>query len=238
MTSVAMCDDDPEFLSRLAGLLESLYPCQLVIDLFTSGGELISRVLESAGRYDVLLMDVRMPQMSSLDAAREMRRCGCRAPVILISLYEEYAIQGYDIQAFQYLLKPVATEQLRRVFSQAVELAEGIRQQSLLIHNKGVDVALPLADIQYIESWGAKLSIHTASGEYTYWGRLQEMAAELAPHGFFRLQKSYLLNLRYFHKRQGQDIYLIGGTRLRISRKRISALGDALRRRFEEVLLH
>lgn len=177
--------------------------------------------------YDVILMDIQMQFMDGMTAARLIRERDSDVIIIFITSMAGYAIEGYEVRAFDYVLKPVSYDMFSRKLARAAEHIRPADGRCVVIRGKDGAVKLDAAKVLYVESSGHQMVYHTAGGVYSVRGRLDDLERELIPAGFFRINRGYLVNL--YHVTAVRDkCCVVAGDNLAISRSRRAELMDAL----------
>ena len=195
----------------------------LRIDGYRDGDQAADRL---PGRYDVLLMDAELPMLDGISAAREIRRRDETLSIIFFSASTRRALEGYRVDATDYLLKPIREENLWDAMDRA--LARLNRQpRSLMISLRGGRQRLQLRRIRYVEVRDHELVFHTLDGNFHSRGGIRKLAEKLAEENFFHCNKEYLVNLMHVDRVIGQDIYM-GGEVITLSRTRRKAFFQAL----------
>ena len=140
--NLLVCDDDRQDLDRITALLAG--PCQDI------GAKLVAtsrpEELEDLSRSDLAFLDIDMKEMNGLTLARRLRAARPDAVIVFITNFVQYAPEGYEVQAFRYLLKPALEEKLPACFALAVEELRR-RRRSIIVRSEGEAVELPLRDI-------------------------------------------------------------------------------------------
>ena len=181
------------------------------------------------GQFDIILMDIEMKLMDGMTAAEEIRKLDQKVVIMFITNMTNYAIRGYQVDALDYVLKPVSyfafSQKLDRAISRIKKSSSNIISIDMGAGVKKLDVD----NIFYIESEGHNLNFYTSAGEFTIRARLADFEQQLSPYDFFRSNKGYLVNLKYVDGVEN-GACIIDGKQLQISRSRkndfMSALTD------------
>ena len=140
--------------------------------------------------------------------------------LIFISSSREYVFDAYDVEAFQYLLKPVDDRKLKRVLQKAVLKTESRSQEFIIANRERQKKKLFLDDIYYFEIKGRMIDVHGTEGIFTYYERIKDLEDKLRDRGFFRCHKSYLINLKYVDVYNRQEAILENGEKVIIAKRR------------------
>ncbi|MCQ2442562.1 MAG: LytTR family DNA-binding domain-containing protein [Oscillospiraceae bacterium] len=169
---------------------------------------------------DLLLLDIQLPDMLGMEAARRIREIDENVTMMFITNLAQYAIEGYSVRAVDYVLKPVTyaalSSKLDRVFRMVEHGRNGI---ALCIRTKQGVVRLSSSDVTYIEVVNHDLYYHVGDERYRQWGTLAAVEKQLEGEDFVRCSSCYLVNLKYIQSVRG-DTVTVGGTDLTISRTR------------------
>lgn len=216
MYRIAVCDDDIQMQRFLCSAIEEA-GIACTVEKFSNGAEL----LRDEKEYDILFLDIDMPVVNGMDAARQLRRRDRRAKIIYVTGYQDYMSRSFAVHPFSFLLKPVRREEIVRqirealLYSKEEEIGKPLRFQAL----EGVE-ELPTSDIYYLEYQSRKLRFVTKQGEYMVRGRISEYLGKLAPYGFAASHKSFVVNLLHVKAIRGYDIVMMNGDRIPLSQKR------------------
>ena len=139
----------------------------------------------------------------------------------------QYAIQGYQVDALDYILKPTNYFSFSQRLGRAVQRVKKREQQYIPILIRGGLVKTAVSDLLYVESQGHRILYHTRSGVHSTTGTIQKAEEDLSGKGFFRCNKGYLVNLEHVDAIQ-DGCAIVNGERLLISRARKADFMKAL----------
>ncbi len=169
--------------------------------------------------FDVLLLDIEMPRLDGMAAAREIRRTDPEVIMIFITNMARYAIKGYEVNALDFVLKPINYFAFSLKMDKVASILRSRRQECLVVSTEDGLVRLSTGEILYIEVISHRLHIHTLGETYVMAGTLADMERRLADVHFARCNKGYLVNLRNITRIKGNTV-LVGRDELLISRRR------------------
>ena len=196
---------------------------ELVCTAFENGEALLRGYGEG---FDLLLLDVAMPRVDGLTAARRIRRQDERVVILFITSMVQYAVQGYSVDALDFLVKPVGYTGLRLRLDRALARIAQSRPRCIQVRSASGLCSVPVSGIRYVETCSHRIIIHTGDAELLTDMTMKQIESELSGQPFFRCHTSYLVNFRYVDRIQGNDID-VDGHRLSISRYRRRELMDA-----------
>jgi DNA-binding LytR/AlgR family response regulator len=227
MVNLAIVEDEDSYAAQLTEYIERYQKesgNSFKITRFKDGDEITNGY---RGEFEVILMDIEMKFMDGMTAAEEIRRFDQDVVIMFITNMTNYAIRGYQVDALDYVLKPVSYF----AFSQKLDRAlTRIRKKSTDVISINMPSGVKKLDIDnifYIESEGHNLTFHTSGGDFTLRAKMSDYELQLSPYNFFRSNKGYLVNLKYVDGVENGEC-LIAGKRLGISRARKNDFMDAL----------
>lgn len=199
---------------------------ELSLEVFPDGAELVNHY---SPEWDLLLLDVDMPNMDGITAARKIRTFDKDISIIFITNLAQYDICGYEVEALDYVLKPVSYYGLAMKLKKAILQLHRREEKYLMLSPNGDAVRVPLSQLYYIEVFNHKLCYHTAQGDMALTGSrsLSAVESELATEGFARCNNCYLVNLRHVERIQGGTV-MVAGVELAVSRNRRKPFLEAL----------
>ena len=164
---------------------------------------------------DVLLLDVEMGAMDGVTLARKVRLGNKEVQIIFITGYMDYILDGYEVEALHYLLKPVSSGNLFPVLDRAARRLEE-NERVLLVRCNDESIRIPLYEIRYLEVMGNYVTIY-AEGEYKVKATLSHFEEEL-DGVFLRIGRSYIVNLKCVRKVSKGELTLMDGAVLLLPR--------------------
>lgn len=171
--------------------------------------------------FDIVFMDIELPDGNGMDLVRQMRETDKTTLVIFVTNLAQCAIEGYKVRAFDFIVKPISYYNFKLSFSNALDALEINKDIEIWIKNKEGEVRLLASRIIYIEVVEHSLTFHTIDGVYTATGSksIRDVADELIDASFSFCNRCYLINLKYVTQVQQLQV-LVRGEWLQISRRK------------------
>ena len=222
---IGICDDSEEDLLLLAKALYS-YDSSFQVSLYTDGESLLEDCLEKKRLFDILFLDIYMPELNGIDTARKIRTEMKDARIIFVSSSNEHYPEAYDVFAFNYILKPLNLERLNRVLDQVLSSIATDRQQQISFNYKAKNYRINCIDILYIESRDKLIYFHmTDKTTLQCYAKLDDILEQLPDESFVRCHQSYVVNIFYVTE-MGNQHFKIGLTMISISKKYLKLSKD------------
>ena len=217
---IVICDDDKQYLEDLKIHIEEYMNNRLIhftIDAATNPNE----ILNNNTVYNLAFLDIRMDEMSGISLAKELKRRNNKVILFFITSFNKYQDDAMDLRAFRFFEKPFNSERLYSGLDKAMEYIDeayvDIYQQSGISHIK-----LLVDDIICIERNNRKSMINTVNEQYTTKDSLEKWC-ELLPNSFFyRVHKSFFVNLHYVEHYNYSELFLSNGMRIPIASRKQS----------------
>lgn len=177
--------------------------------------------------YDFIIFDIDMPQMSGIDTAKELRKKDSNVTIMFVTNMPQYALEGYSVEAVDYVLKPLSYPDFRLKMKKATRyiLRNSVKKVTINTTDEGL-ITVDSSDIYYVESKLHYIYYHTKKGIYKMRAKLTEVEDILLPYHFARSGGSFLINLAYLEKIDGNEIVIAGET-LPLSRRMKASLMSA-----------
>ena len=183
---------------------------------FLSGEEL----LNYDGQIDILFLDIQMNGMDGMETARKLRADKFRGFLIFITVLKEMVFQSFEVQAYDYLVKPVEEKQFERTMERLLASMQSVGEDSLLVQ-KGYEGRIIRKDeIVFCEIIDRKIYLNLVSDEVLdYYERIENLETKLGGH-FFRCHRSYLINLKHLKGYKNGTAYMDNNKEVPVSRLR------------------
>ncbi|SHF78955.1 two component transcriptional regulator, LytTR family [Mariniphaga anaerophila] len=201
MTTKTRCiivDDEPvarEILeSHIAKIdtIEVVASCKNALEAFQAIG---------TKQVDLIFLDINMPEISGLSLARSINK---NIKIIFTTAYREYAVEGFDLQAVDYLLKPISLERLlqsvNKYLSENTQIqnpvfddAEDEKTESFFVRSERKMVRINFSEILYIESLADYIKIYLQDKNVVTRETISSIEAKLPRHDFLRIHRSYIV---------------------------------------------
>ena len=201
--------EDDETQARQIGEYLHLYQqshdgFQYMAKTYTSGSRLLQ---EYRPDTDLLLLDIQLPDMLGIDVARQIRQRDSAVMIIFITNLAQYAIEGYSVSAFDYVLKPIDAFSFSKKLERALRVLSHKRNDlKLEIKSKAGTRWIEADTITYIEVRAHEVYIHAELEMIRQWGTLSHYEAQLRPLHFIRCHASYLVNPKYVRTVVGDQV--------------------------------
>ncbi len=230
MIRVAIVEDEEIFVTTLKDYLAQYGEetgRHIAVTTYADGEDIVD---DCRADFDIILMDIEMQSMDGMTAAKHIRRTNDQVIIIFITNMAQYAIQGYEVDALDYIIKPISYFSFARHLDRAMLRLDkrATDTKSIVVTSRGGTTRLPIRDILWVESHGHRLTYHTTNGGYeSTVNSMKTVEDTLTPHHFFRCNKGYLVNLA---RVRGIDANyaLIESDRIPISQSKRSAFVTAL----------
>lgn len=219
MIHIAIVEDEPLFMQQLQEYIrryETDRRREIKITTFTDGEDITE---DYRGEYDIILMDIQMRFMDGMTAAEKIRELDHAVIIMFITNMIQYAVRGYEVDAMDYVVKPVEYFAFSQKLDKAIGRMKKPIQTFITVTTENGLQKLDIKDIYYIEGQGHYACYHTAKGEFISRITLKELEEEMCKHGFFRCGKGYLVNMKYVEGISGGDC-IIQGRQISISRNK------------------
>ncbi len=232
---IAIVEDDAAEAERLKNCIaqferDSSY--QFALSHFTNGLDFIEKVGSS---FDIVFMDIEMPLMNGLEAAKRFREADHTACLIFVTKMAQLAVKGYEVNAMDFVVKPVKPFEFRVKMRKALAYCASLPQETVPIDSKRGFYRIDLSEIVYIEVLGHDLFFHTVDKNLEAHGVLKEYEEKFRGKHFSRCAKSFLVNLEHVVSYYNGEIELSNREKLAVSRAYKKSFANDLSRYLGEI---
>lgn len=228
MVRIAIVEDNRRDYENLNGLLlrySSEKGRPFDIKYFPNAVDFIS---DYSYDLDLVFLDIMMPGFSGMDAAKDLRKFDESVTIIFITNMPQFAIEGYNVNASFYLLKPLAYPEFSDRLDKALARIDREASSDFLLLKPAFEKRKVLMkDIKYVEVFAHDVIFHLFRDDIHVRGTLSEYEKLLDPRRFCRVNSCYIVNLTYVTAVKGSSVY-IGDTELKMSYARKKPLMEAL----------
>lgn len=218
MYRIAIVEDEEKCVQHLSEILERCSKelnVQCKVECFNNGMDFIS---DYQPLYDLVLLDIAMPLLDGMETARKLRAIDPAVFIIFTTNLVQYAVKSYEVEALDFVLKPVEFKVFFTKFKRFVKMMKEKKDKYIVISTEGISRKINVKDILYIEVIGHFLHYHLYGETLTKYGTIAQAENEMENFGFFRIYKSYIINLSHIQEIKLNSVVLDDGTELLISR--------------------
>lgn len=234
MIQIAIVEDDKNYAASLEKYIlryEQEKNLKFSIQWFEDGEDI---AVEYKGHFDIILMDIEMQFMDGMSAAKKIREVDEEVMIMFITNSPHYAMQGYAVDALDYVLKPINYFAFSERLNRAISKMKKHKESYITLSYRGGVQKIRVSDLYYVEVRDHDLIYHTKDGNLEIRGTMREAEETLKEESFFRCNKAYLVNLFYVDGFDNGDA-IVAGERLLVSRARKKEFLDALNNYMNEV---
>lgn len=238
---IAICDDDSKITSRLESDIRAIFKNlkdDVDVSVFVNGTDLIDTIKKEKIHYDILLLDVDMPNISGLEVAKILRETNEDIIIIIfISSYEKYVFDSFEYNPFRYIRKNKIKEELSIALKSAYSLYKKSERRYVVIKSDDGDYRVEQSEICYFEIVKRKLFIHLANNKVLgMWKPIKDFINEINDNNFVKIHSGCVVNMKYIKEYTSYDVILDNGEKLFTSRAGMKILKDELTRYWGENL--
>lgn len=232
--SIAVCDDEQESLDMIRKeLYKAAERLNITIETYPymDGSEVVDLICNNKEDFDILFLDIDMPNISGLEVAKKIRDAGSDIVLIFISAHEQYVFESIDYNPFKYIRKNKIKEEMEYSLKRAYKRISSENVKSIVVKTQDGEVRLKHTSIMYFEVYARRMSVFTNDNQQrNLVGRksIKNLYSELNNEDFIQIHSGCIVNVKYIDEYSGHDITLDNGTKLIVSRSRIKEVKEAI----------
>lgn len=232
--SIAVCDDEQESLDMIRKeLCKAAERLNITIETYPymDGSEVVDLICNNKEDFDILFLDIDMPNISGLEVAKKIRDAGSDIVLIFISAHEQYVFESIDYNPFKYIRKNKIKEEMEYSLKRAYKRISSENVKSIVVKTQDGEVRLKHTSIMYFEVYARRMSVFTNDNQQrNLVGRksIKNLYSELNNEDFIQIHSGCIVNVKYIDEYSGHNITLDNGTKLIVSRSRIKEVKEAI----------
>lgn len=232
--SIAICDDDQVYLDIIneelikAGQLNNI---DIKTQLYQDGKQVIDTISKNKEQYDILFLDIDMPEISGFEVAKCVRDNGSDIILIFVSCHEQYVFDSFEYRPFKYIRKNRIKEEIEAALCKAYGIIANDNNSSFIAKTQTGMMQIKHKDIIYFEMYARKLTVYiNGCGEKILTGRktIKDISDELDDENFIQINSGCIVNVKYIEEYEECNIKLDNGKKLAVSRSRMKKIKESL----------
>lgn len=217
MIKIAICDDEISFQQVLKKELEIYYGAlEITTEMFCSGNQFLETFKNNPMEYQIIFMDIEMPGLNGIDVSKQIRKINQSVTIIFLTSHTELAMEGYQVDAFRFLDKPLQVEKLVNTLRAFSELR--LQDAKFELQDKERNLLVNWAEILYMQSENVYIYVVFENDKYLVRKKLSDIEKEMPKHTFYKPHRSFVINLKFVKAYDGKKILMKNGVEIPLSR--------------------
>lgn len=219
MYRIAICEDEKVFFEAQEKACRDIFDnlnLEYRITTFDNSKDFLTAFSVEHKRYDLILMDIVMDGTNGMELARTVRESDREVTIIFITSSRDYALQGYDVNALHYLLKPIDIDVLERLI--VSDYHNKFQNSYLVVKSGAQNLRIHLKDIYALETVGRRVEITLPDRKQYYSGKMVDLLDELPKNQFIRCHQSFAININNIRELTNQAAVTLNGKIVPVSR--------------------
>ena len=218
---IAVCESNQSHLSEIVRALDQVLfsSFEYSVATFSDINLFVRKISHNINFYDLIITEIDFPKGNGLTMAKYLRSNHCRSAIVFLTGNTDRILDGYQVTAFDYLIKPVSLSRLGSMIQRFTD--EKLLADQVYCYKIGrCSFSMDLDSIYYFTSIGRKISMSCKDRQVSYYGKIDDIEALLPSGTFIRPHQSYIVNLKHVCDYTRESITVRDGTEIPISRQR------------------
>ena len=235
MFHIAICEDECIFSNAHCevchNILENL-KVEHQISIFASSTDFITAFITQQQRFDMILLDIVMDGVNGLELARRIRQKDEDVAIIFITAYDRFAVDGYDVKALRYIMKPVDIQLLEDLIRSVYK--DRFLKKVLIIKSGENYKCIPIKEIICLEIAGRHVEITLTNGVERYSGKLSDILNELQKGQFIQCHQAFAVNIKNIREISRRSAIAVNGKEIPVSRTYWNNIKNAFLKKLDD----
>ena len=219
MFRLALCENESIFYEAqekvCRAILEKMH-VEYQISVFTNSIDFIAAFITQNQRFDMILLDIVMDGVDGMELARLIRQSDQDVAIVFITSHNNFALQGYDVKALHYLMKPVDSQMLEKLINSVY--TEKFFNSVLTIKSGEQHIRIPIKEIVCMEITGRRVEVSLMDGIVYYSGKLTDILNDLPKGIFIRCHQAFAVNIKNIRELSRRNATAVNGKQIPVSR--------------------
>lgn len=206
MINVAIVEDEEEYSSVIkeyTGRYAEQNGLDFKVAVFNSAE---SFLFSDVNAFDLIFMDIQLPKMDGMSAVKKLRETNPNVAVVFVTSLAQFAINGYEVGALDFITKPFSYDNFALKFRRIVNQVKKKADENVIVHSKVQTNVIKVSEIYYVEIRSHNVVYHTARGAFSTTGTMKKVCDQLAAYPFALCNQCYLVNLKYVTQMDSSDV--------------------------------
>lgn len=219
---IAICEDNKEHAEILKSIVKRWAEQERIavdIGYYQSAEQFLFFMKEDA-HYDLAFLDIQLERMNGFQLAKLIREQDRTMFLVFTTGEKGYALRGYEVSAFRYLIKPLKEKEVAAALTKASKLLEENKRDAVIVTYNDESRRILKNEIYYVEVDNHHIILHTKDEKIRFKARLMDFESQFEEPQFCKCHRSYIVNLHYVEKISREGVEIENGTKLPVSRAR------------------
>ncbi|MBO4241671.1 MAG: response regulator transcription factor [Clostridiales bacterium] len=215
---IAVVDDERAFRQQIASMISSVYGREDVSCFLYADGAEVIKAFENGFHLDAVFLDIEMKELDGMSTAKLIRSYSKDIPIVFTTSHTEMAMEGYEVDAFRFLGKPIDEEKLRLTLN---DLEKKLKvEEKIVLKKDGEELIFPISSLIYVEAANNSVRFVFTSSVVELRMKFSDAVKMVdgLTGGFFKIHRSYYINLGHVTKMSATEVLMDNGETLPVAR--------------------